>query len=57
MSKTKSYQERSPEERSAKSERQGGENEAAGGIEAQRNLARLKHEDQRKTRQAKRPNR
>jgi hypothetical protein len=32
-------------------------NEAAGGMEAQRNLARLKSEDQRKTRQAKRPNR
>jgi hypothetical protein len=57
MSKTKSYQERSPEERSTKSERQGGLNEAAGGMEAQRNLARLKSEDQRKTRQAKRPNR
>jgi len=57
MSKTKSYQERSPEERSTKSERQGGQNEAAGGVEAHRNMARLKHEDQRKTRQAKRPNR
>lgn len=57
MNKTKSYQERSPEERSSQSERQGGENEAAGGVEAQRNLARLKNEDQRKTRQAKRPNR
>jgi hypothetical protein len=57
MSKTKSYQKRSPEERASQSERQGGLNEAAGGMEAQRNLARLKSEDQRKTRQAKRPNR
>ena len=47
-------QERSPEERASKSERQGGIREAMGGVEAHRNLARLRKEDQRKTRQEKR---
>jgi len=51
------FQERSPEERASKSERQGGMREAAGGVEAHRNLARLRKEDQRKTRQAKRATR
>ena len=49
--------ERSPEERASKSEREGGIREAMGGVEAHRNLARLRKEDQRKTRQAKRKSR
>jgi len=51
------FQERSPEERGSKSEKLYGNREAAGGVEAHRNLARLKKEDQRKTRQAKRKSR
>jgi hypothetical protein len=51
------FQERSPEERASKSEREGGMREAAGGVEAHRNLMRLRKEDQRKTRQAKRKSR
>jgi len=49
--------ERSPEERASKCEREGGIREAEGSKQAQRNLERLRREDARKTRQAKRKSR
>ena len=44
-------------EEARKAAREGGEREAMAGAEAHRNLARLRKEDQRKTRQAKRKSR
>ena len=51
------FQERSPEQRASQSERQGGMREAEGSKQAQRNLERLRREDARKTRPAKRATR
>jgi hypothetical protein len=51
------FQERSPEQRASKSEREGGVREAEGSKQAQRNLERLRREDARKSRPAKRATR
>jgi hypothetical protein len=50
-------QERSPEQRASQSEREGGIREAEGSKQAQRNLERLRREDARKSRPAKRSTR